>query len=69
MVKYLEDEKSTITDLEGDINVESDCESDSTGADGKSEKEKEEGGNRAVLVVGSFSAYVSFLPSPSCSEK
>ena len=67
VVKYLEDGKSIIKDLEGDINVESDCEGDSPEV--TSEEEKKEGGTRAVLIIGSFSAYVSFLPSPSCPEK
>ena len=53
-------------DLKGDTNVERDREGDSLEV--TSEEEKTEGGG-AVLIVGSFSAYVSFLPSPSCLEK
>ena len=51
--------------LQGCIDVESDCEGDSTGAgDGALEPEQEmEEDPRAVLTTGSFSAYVHF---PSC---
>ena len=59
--------KSIIKDLEGDTNVERDREGDSLEV--TSEEEKTEGGSGAVLIVGSFLAYVSFLPSPSCLEK
>jgi hypothetical protein len=49
----------------GDLNVESDCEGDSTGAGletSETEEKKEE--TRPVLITGSFSAYVRF-PAPS----
>ena len=69
MVKYLEVEKTLMGDLEGDVNVESDCEDDSSGTgDVKSEKEREGEESRTVLVVGSFSAYVSFLPGLALRE-
>ena len=67
VVRYLEGEETLIKDQEGDFNVESDCEGDSTGL--TLEEEKKEEGRRAVLIVGSFSAYVNFLLSPSCLEK
>ena len=64
MVKYFKGRDARINDLEGGVNVDSDCEGDSTGADdGELEKEDEE--TRAVLIVGSFSACVRFL-TPSC---
>ena len=64
MVKYLKGRKATTNDLEGDINIESDCESDSTGVgNGVLEEEKEE--SRAVLITGSFSAYVHILTPSS----
>ena len=60
MVKYLKGGSVLINDLEGDINFESDCESDSMAtADGTPKGEKEE--SRAVLIAGSFPAYVNFL--------
>jgi len=60
VVKYLKGGSVLANDLEGGVNLESDCESDSTGAgDGTPEEEKEE--NRALLITGSFSACVSFL--------
>ena len=62
MVKYLKGRKATTNDLEGDINIESDCENDSTGAgDGMLEEEEEKEESRAVLITGSFSAYVYIL--------
>ena len=67
MVKYLKGRKPPTKDLDGGINVESDCESDSTGVgDGMLEGEKEE--TRAVLITGSFSAYVCVLTPSSCQE-
>ena len=60
MVKYLKGGSVLVNDLEGGVNLESDCESDSmAAADGTPEEEKEE--SRAVLVAGSFSACVRFL--------
>ena len=57
-MKYLKGQDAPINDLEGGINVESDCEDDSTGVgDGALKKEREEE-SHAVLTAGSFSAYV-----------
>ena len=66
-MRYLDGEGTLTKDIEGDFNVESDCEGDSTGV--TLEEEKREEGGSSVLVVGSFSAYVSFLLSPSRIEK
>ena len=54
MVKYFKVQDSFIWDLEGDINVESDCEVDFPGARNRKLKEKEEKGEqiRAVLILG-----------------
>ena len=64
MVKYLKSRNTLINDLEGDLNVESDCEGDSTEVgletltmDGKEDE------TRAVLITGSFSACVHFPAS------
>lgn len=65
MVKYLKGPNPPINDLDGDINVESDCEDDSTGVDDGTSKKEQEEESRAVLVAGSFSTYVRFLPLPS----
>ena len=63
MVKYLKSRDARINDLEGGVNVDSDCEDDSTGAnDGELKKEDEE--TRAVLIAGSFSACVRSLAPP-----
>lgn len=66
MVKYLKGRNTPINDLEGGINVDSDCDDDSTGAGDESLKEEEE--SRAVLTAGSFSAYVHFLALCSLRE-
>ena len=68
MVKSLKGRNTVTSDPKGNLNIESDCEGDSTGAGlGTSESgsgvEKEE--TRAVLITGSFSAYVGFLTSSS----
>ena len=60
MVKYLKGRDARINELEGGVNVDSDCEGHSTGAnEGGLKKEDEE--TRAVLIAGSFSACVRFL--------
>jgi hypothetical protein len=65
-VKYLKGQNATINDLEGDLNLESDCEGDSIGVGLETlTMEEKEGETRAVLITGSFSAYVQFLPSSS----
>ena len=62
MVKYLKGKNAPINDIEGDLNVESDCEGDSTGVVAETQKLKEEKKEtRAVLITGSFSAYVHSL--------
>jgi hypothetical protein len=68
VIKYLKGGNTLINDLEGDVNVESDCEGDLTGTGDETPKAKEEKEEqiRVVLITGSFSAYVhsSVLPSP-----
>ena len=59
-MKYLKGQNVFTDDLEVDINVDSDCEDDSTEEALKEEREED---SRAVLTVGSFSAYVCFLAS------
>ena len=63
MVKYLKGQNVLTNDLEGDLNVESDCEGDpmEIGLETSEIKEEKEE-TRAVLITGSFSAYVRFLP-------
>ena len=58
VVKYLIGENASSNDLEGDANVESDCEGDPPVANGEA-PEADEGKEqvRAVLITGSFSAY------------
>ena len=64
MVKYLKRRSTLIQDLKGDLNLESDYEGDSTGT-GLETSEMKEGEEeiRAVLITGSFSAYVGFFAS------
>lgn len=59
MVKYLKGRNPLISDLEGGVNVESDCEGDSPKVTDELLEAKEEGEEptRAVLTTGSFSAY------------
>ena len=64
MVKYFNGRDTLISDLEGDVNVDSDCEDNSIGVDDGPLKEKDEGGH-AVLTTWSFSACVHFLVSLS----
>ena len=66
MVKYIKGQGITTNDLEGDLNIESDCETDSMELGLEPLTTEEEGEEtRAVLITGSFSACVRFLPSPS----
>jgi len=60
VVKYLKSKDTLVNGLEGDLDVESDYE-DSTGPEPEAPKMAEERGEeaRAVLIVGSFSAYAS----------
>ena len=70
MVKYLKGREPLIDSLEGDFCVESDCEGDSPGIKDEPPKttEEREDSTHAVLVTGSFSAYVQF-PIPGSSRK
>ena len=65
MVKYLESRNTLISDVKGDLNLESDYEGDSTGAgiETPKMKEEEEEKTRVVLTTGSFSACVHSLTS------
>ena len=65
MVKYLKGRNTVISDLRGDLNLESDYEGDSTGVglEAPEMKEEEEEEIRAVLTTGSFSACVHILAS------
>ena len=65
---YSNDRDTLINDLEGNVNVDSDCEDESTGVDNGPLKEKNEEEGRAVLTTWSFSAYAHFLVSPSLRE-
>ena len=58
MVKYVKGQSPLISDLEGDVNVESDCDGDTPEGENELANTKEE--TRAVLITGSFSAYVRF---------
>ena len=64
MVKYLSGQNISVCDLEGGVNVESDCEVNSPGARKGTVKTTidKEGKTRAVLITGSFAAYVNFGP-------
>ena len=57
MVKYFKGRKPSADDLGGGVTIESDCEADLQGAENESPKEEK---TRAVLTMGSFSAYVDF---------
>jgi len=63
VVKYLKGQNTVIRDLKGDLGLESDYEGDSTGVglETPQMKKEEEEEARAVLITGSFSAYVGFL--------
>ena len=66
VVKCVKGRNALINNMEGDTNVDSDCESDPTGSDGGKLKEEEnEKETHAVLVAGSYSAYASFINPPS----
>jgi hypothetical protein len=66
VIKYLKGRNGPTNYLEGDINVDSDCEGESTGISDETSKtrEKMEDEIRAVLITGSFSACVR-CPAPS----
>ena len=60
VVKYVKGRNPPISDLEGDFNVESDCDGDIPGAEDAMGNAEETRQTRAVLITGSFSAYVYF---------
>jgi len=64
VVKYLKNRKATTNDLEEYANVDSDCEGEPTEADDGTLREEENEETRAVLIAGSFSAYVRLLARP-----
>jgi len=61
LVKYLKGRNPPINDLEGAVNIDSDCEDDTTGTSDETLKEKDEEESRAVLITGSFSAWKSLF--------
>ena len=65
MVKYLKGQNTPVSDLEGNVNIESDCEGGSSDVTERKQKAKEENGEEthAVLITGSFSAYALFYPA------
>lgn len=65
MVKYIKGPNVPINDLEGDENIDSDCEDGylAAASDAKLKVEQDEEESRAVLTTGSFSAYAIF-PRP-----
>jgi hypothetical protein len=69
VVKYFIGRDALTSSFEGNINVESDCEGDTQGDSEEPQKAKEDKEEpvRAVLVAGSFSAYV--LPHLSLSHE
>ena len=56
-----------MNDLEGGVNIDSDCEDNWLGIGGGGALKK--GENRAVLITGSFSAYVCLFALPPHLEK
>ena len=64
MVKYIKGKNTSVCDLDGDVNVDSDCEVDLPGVRKGTVKAKDENEDetRAVLITGSFAAYVMFNP-------
>jgi hypothetical protein len=66
VVKYLERQNIPVSDLEEDVNIESDCEGDPQEAEQVTPEDGGETGDqtRVVLLTGSFSAYaLLILPS------
>lgn len=57
MVKHIKCRTALVSDLAGDINLESDCDEDTPGVEYELPDEKDEE-TRAVLITGSFSACV-----------
>ena len=66
VVKYVKGRNPLISDLEGDVNVESDCDGDILGLKDELHNAKDEKKEtRAVFITGSFSAYVQSVISSS----
>ena len=63
VVKRLKGGNTLTNGVDESVNADSDCESegDLTGTDGGALKDEENGGTRALLSAGSFSAYVHLL--------
>ena len=66
VVKYFKGRDPPVDDLGGGVIIESDCEVDSQGAENGPLKEDK---TRAVLTMGSFSAYVDFYYMRPSQEK
>jgi len=58
-----------MNDLKGGINVYSDCEDSARAGNRTVKEEQNEEETRAVLIIGSFAAYVSFLTPSLCHQK
>ena len=65
VVKHLNNRRTPTKDLEEYANVDSDCEGESTEAGDGTLKGAENEETRAVLITGSFSAYVCPLARAS----
>jgi hypothetical protein len=70
VAKYLKGKNTPVADLEGDVNIESDCEEGLPGIKKGTQKVKEEEGEetRAVFITGSFSAYAFLCTAPFSRE-
>ena len=66
MVKRLKGRNPPANGVDEFVNTDSDCEDegDSTGTDGGALKDEENEETRAILIAGSFSAYVRLLARP-----
>ena len=66
VVKRLKGRKGLTNDVDESVNADSDCEGedDSTGTDGGALKDEGNEETRAILIAGSFSAYVRLLTRP-----
>ena len=69
MVKYLKGRNIIVNDLEGGVNLDSDCEDYSMGTAGRKPKKGKEEEIRAVLITGSFAACVRFLAHPHTTSR
>ena len=67
MVKYIKGRNVPLNDLEGGVNVDSDCEGNLIGAGDEGLKEDQNEEIRAILIAGSFSACVCFSRPPLSS--